>query len=259
MWSVNIEGFTAEKHGELTHLMKEEKPHIVMLQETWLKSSRYSDADVTIPGYSMFRKDRLSGEHGGILTYYSHNLAVTLVESSTSSKEHEVLWISIRCGKYKIYVANVYRSPSNDDSVFDVLAIDTEMFQTSAPNSKILVFGDLNCHHATWLGSKDMNSNPKTNDAGLACYAMCQTMGLINVIAGNTFLRNRGSAVFTLDLALTDSLHSVSKVVLENSVGSSSHARIAVTLRFSPTLFKTYTKVSWQYHLANWVDMCQLH
>lgn len=67
MWSVNTEGFTAEKLGELTLLMKEKRLYIVMLQEMWLKLDRRNEADVTISAYCMFRKDLISGQHGGIL------------------------------------------------------------------------------------------------------------------------------------------------------------------------------------------------
>ena len=54
IWSLNIEGFTVEKLGELTHLMKQQNPHIVLLQETWLKENRLSDVEINIPDYSFF-------------------------------------------------------------------------------------------------------------------------------------------------------------------------------------------------------------
>ena len=76
-------------------------------------------------------------------------------------------------------------------------------------------------------------------------------------MSGNTYLRNQGSAVSVLDLVLTDSPQIGNKFSLENAVGSSSHARVAVTLCFSPTIHKSYNKISWQYHRADWEGMCQ--
>ena len=70
---------------------------------------------------------------------------------------------------------------------------------------------ETNCHHATWLGSKDMHGNSKSNDAGLSCFKVCQTTGLVNLVSGNTYLRNQGSAVSVLDLVLTDSPQIVNK------------------------------------------------
>ena len=102
-----------------------------------------------------------------------------------------------------------------------------------------------------------MHGKPKTNSAGVACYSLCQTSGLVNVIAGNTFLQNKGNAESTLDLVLTDNPALVSKVSLENAVGASAHCRIVTVLKLFPKSCKTYTKVGWKYHLANWPAMCE--
>ena len=151
----------------------------------------------------------------------------------------------------------MYRPPPSDNSIFDALAADIEHFQRKTSRSNILLVGDFNCHHSTWLGSRDVHGDLKTNDAGSACFSLCQILGLTNVVIGNTFLRNTGLAVSTLDLVLTDSSDCVSNVTLENPVGVSPHSRVAFTFKMSPKTHKTYNKISWQYHRANWEDLCK--
>ena len=225
-----------------------------MIQETWLKPDKFSDEDITIPGYFIARKDRLVGEHGGILAYYRHDLFVTLLEN-TACKDFESFWLRIQSGDTVLFIANVYRPPSNDSSIFDALAADVETFQSIVKKSRVLLVGDFNCHHSTWLGSKDIHGHPKTNDAGNACFSFCQTSGLKNLVSGNTFLRNVGNAMSSLDLVLTDTPDFVKKVSLDSAIGSSPHSRIAVLLNLSPKVQKSYSKISWQYHRANWEEM----
>ena len=42
----------------------------------------------------------------------------------------------------------------------------------------------------------------------------------------------------------------------ENPVGATAHCRIAVEIKFLSKPHKTFTRVSWKYHLANWSAMC---
>ena len=91
----------------------------------------------------------------------------------------------------------MYRPPVSDNSVFDALAADIEHFQRKTTRASVLLVGDFNCHHSTWLGSRDVHGDPKTNDAGSACFSLCQILGFKNVVIGNTFLCNTGHAVST--------------------------------------------------------------
>ena len=95
-----------------------------------------------------------------------------------------------------------------------MLSTNVENFQTGSLNSKLFLFGDFNCHHATWLSSTDMHGRPKTNSAGVSGFTFCQTTGLVNLITGNTFLRNRGNAESTLNLMLTNSPEMATKLFL---------------------------------------------
>ena len=115
------------------------------------------------------------------------------------------MWIRIPSSNKNIYIANVYKPPSSDNSIFDSLTSDIELIQTNKIKSKVFVFSNFNCHHDLWLGSMDVHGNPKTNDTGNACYSMCQLLSLNNLVKENTFVRNSGQAKSVLDLVLMDS------------------------------------------------------
>ena len=43
-------------------------PHVISLQETRLRSTQ-TDSEVSIAGYTIFRRNRIDDKHGGVLTY----------------------------------------------------------------------------------------------------------------------------------------------------------------------------------------------
>jgi len=255
IWSFNIEGLTDLKLAELTHLIKLDSPDLVLIQETWLKQERYCDSDIEITGYNLYRKDRINGEHGGILFYVKNTIRSSLFDKNVKTSQHEVMWIRIPSSNKNIYIANVYKPPSSDNSIFDSLTSDIELIQTNKRKSKVFVLGDFNCHHDLWLGSMDVHGNPKTNDAGNACYSMCQLLGLTNLVKENTFVRNSGQAKSVLDLVLTDSPNLIKNMIIENPIGSSPHARISLKINLVPACHVIFKKTNWLYHKANWNAM----
>ena len=157
IWSFNVEGLTDLKLAELTHLIKLDSPDLVLIQETWLKQERYCDSDIEITGYNLYRKDRINGEHGGILFYVKNTIRSSLFDKNVKTSQHEVMWIRIPSSNKNIYIANVYKPPSSDNSIFDSLTSDIELIQTNKRKSKVFVLGDFNCHHDLWLGSMEVS------------------------------------------------------------------------------------------------------
>jgi hypothetical protein len=82
------------------------------------------------------------------------------------------------------------------------------------------------------------------------------TVGLKNVVSGNTYLRNTGQAVSVLDLVLTDSPYLINSLILEDPLGSSPHGLVSFKIDISTKVVKTYLKTSWQYHRADWDGLC---
>jgi len=149
-------------------------------------------------------------------------------------------------------VANVYRLPASDATIFGSFAKDIELIQLKREKSVILIVGDFNCHHSDWLGSKDCNGDSKTNESGNECFDLCQTLGLVNMVKGNTFLRNVEAAISVLDLAITDSPKLFSDVQLSKPIGVSPHACVKLQMNQACKSHQCYSKTSWKYHLAKW-------
>ena len=54
--------------------MHRSKPHVVLMQESWLKPDRQTDIDINMCGYPIYRNDLIESEHGGIATYVRQDL-----------------------------------------------------------------------------------------------------------------------------------------------------------------------------------------
>ena len=122
VYSVNIQMLTAKKHlAELSFQLQLHRPHVVLIQETWLDKST---EDVEIEGYTLVsRRDRHDGSNrGGIITYQRDDFNGLVHISNSTSDERS--WHFLRLGVDTILFANWYRpgasSHDNDNwsSVF---------------------------------------------------------------------------------------------------------------------------------------------
>ena len=85
MMLLNIQGVTPSstspqrwKLEYLSNLVNQENKsyHVIALTETWLKP-KIEDAQVSIPGFNIFRADRVIRERGGALLYINKNIPIT--------------------------------------------------------------------------------------------------------------------------------------------------------------------------------------
>ena len=54
-------------------LTQSPRVHIIALTETWLDSN-ISDAEVSLPGFTLFRRDRLARKGGGVAVFVSESI-----------------------------------------------------------------------------------------------------------------------------------------------------------------------------------------
>lgn len=106
------------KIGEMRILVNDVNPDLLCLSETWL-SDKIPDGLIELPGYSVFRADRLTHKRGGGLACYVNN---NIVEGFDANK-HRTIWksnehielqlfeLKIRHIK-KMIIVNVYRPPA---------------------------------------------------------------------------------------------------------------------------------------------------
>ena len=115
-------------------------PHIICLTETWL-SSNISDAEVFLPGYSLYRKDR-NREGGGVLIYVDIRIQSQVLSYTTEGLE--ILWVKLTlCPGSTITVGVYYRPPDSPAQSIDQLENVLDEL-TPAELSKLLLVGDFN-------------------------------------------------------------------------------------------------------------------
>ena len=119
----------------------QDAPEIICLTETKL-SGKIDDADISIPGYMVQRKDR-DRRGGGVAIYYRENLDVTLLDlSSTPCSSLECAAIKVTCRlKTSIFVC-VYCKLSSKVDWYNHFNDCVDYLQTL--NLPIVIAGDFN-------------------------------------------------------------------------------------------------------------------
>ena len=114
---------------------------IFIVNETWLDSS-FTDADLEIHDYNIFRRDR-SRQGGGVCIYVKTHLKCNLVSDMGISIES--LWLSLYMDKEKFIVGSVYRPPSSDSLYNEHILDEIEKLKNLCDN--VILLGDLNWLH----------------------------------------------------------------------------------------------------------------
>lgn len=82
--------------------------HLIALIETWLNSN-ISDAEVSLPGFTLFKRDRLVEKGGGVAVFVSES--INAVRRSDLEIDESV-WIEILLPKSKgLLFGTFYRPP----------------------------------------------------------------------------------------------------------------------------------------------------
>ena len=164
------------KAEELMHILKELKPDIVCLTETWLDKS--TPENNFIPdGYHIIRKDRTDNfkqkygrnKGGGIAILHKEHMKVE-TKNYLTNKTEEILWVEIK-GKTNFLLSVIYR-PDYCDILYDLeneSILEESIRKAMEITSRIIITGDLNID----MSNITNNQTEKINDI-LSCYGMEQ-------------------------------------------------------------------------------------
>lgn len=133
--------------ADLKCLLLHEEFHILAVTETWL-SPEYPDALVDVPGYQLFRMDRVS-RGGGIGVYVSTGLKCRVIDVSAvpgGASLVEQLWIEVVFRNTKILVGSLYRPPMVHYK--QLSCIENLLSVLSVSYNCTILMGDLNIN---WL------------------------------------------------------------------------------------------------------------
>ena len=123
---------------ELKILCATYEPTAVCVVETWL-SEEISDANISIPDYSVIRLDR-NRHGGGIAIYVRNNVMVNTLLYSPSGLEF--MLVSLCNFTCKLCIGLLYRPPSSPASVFETLYFHLLQINVNSFSNFVLL-GDL--------------------------------------------------------------------------------------------------------------------
>ena len=115
---------------------------VVAFSESWLDDT-VSDGEISIPGYSAFRKDR-NRNGGGVVVYVNETLRASK-RPDLDNSELEAVWVEIRqTASKRLVVGVLYRPPSSDSGFMTDLSEVLQMLRLE--QKEIIILGDLNCN-----------------------------------------------------------------------------------------------------------------
>lgn len=211
-------------------LIAENKPDILLLQETWLKPNiKYA-----VPDYHVYRKDRHPGRKGGVATLVHKDLIHEEILLDLGKAETSI--VKVRSGKKSINICSAY-FPGRTTRKSDV-------YELNKLKPHALIAGDFNARNLIW------GSN-KTDPIGKYIENLC-TEKEFTIHVPTTATRRSlrpDHADSTIDYALTtDDCSEIDINVLENSGTTSDHLPLLITANYDEAeSSKEYIKIS-----TNW-------
>ena len=204
------------KFLEFVALMALERPDLVALTESWVRTSdRDFEGEYAIPGYQMYHRDRASRAGGGVMLYVRDSLKVGNIATST---EHEFLGVDLEIGHAAYRVIVVYRPPhqaiADDRSLYDEI-------RDQIDGKTCVLLGDFNSHVDWETGESPAEYTPLlefVNDNFLTQWVREPT---------------RGNNI--LDLVLTSEEDIVTDLSTGEKLGNSDHRLVRFTLRVPET------------------------
>ena len=132
------------KVADLSVLLSQPSPfHIFGITESRLNDT-ISDASITVPNFSVLRRDPQYPRQTGIAVYIHNSVAqYTHRRTDLESESVESLWVEVRTGKSaSLLVGCIYRNPEATFEWYDDFV--TMMDKASISASEILLLGDFN-------------------------------------------------------------------------------------------------------------------
>ena len=199
---------------ELNAYININRPHVIILNETWLKKSVYEI--IKNKNFSIFRNDRTQFSHpsyqnnpkkfkifgGGVLIEIRSDIQADIKHLS-GRKGAEILAIEVSIDGKKFVFCTVYRVGNLDEPNHASIMSTIKTFYKIRNPRKNFVVGDFNLKSISWPRSADMGNENGTDKLFVDSF---NGFGLDQCISGPTHNKGR-----TLDLMLTNSKNFVTE------------------------------------------------
>ena len=187
---LNINSFRY-KFYNICDLLDKQGVDMLIISETKLDDT-YVDAQFSVPGFSLIRKDRDC--HGGGLLLYTRNDIPVRRHPSLEMTRVENITVEVTIGKTPWYIVAAYRPPKLSDATFThecTALLDSVLMKSS----NIILMGDLNYD----LLLPNTKGRPLTH--------LCDIFDLTNIVKKPTCITRTNQSL--LDVILTTSPRSV--------------------------------------------------
>ena len=143
---------------EISYFMLHNHVDLAFINNTWLREP-ILDSIVHIPGYTVFRRDRIRDNHGGVCIYVQTDQLRKFKQIChiICCDDHEILWPHI-CpnrlprGYSSVIVGVIYHPSSDNDALIrDHLLSSLTKIESEFPNCGIILAGDFNPFNINFL------------------------------------------------------------------------------------------------------------
>lgn len=216
------------KISELEQLINREKTDVIIINEPKIKQYK----PPKLKNYkSLYQKNDININSGGLLMYYKSNLITTKIDTNTSTFES----MAVKIGN-KIIVA-IYILPNANLDI-------SELKEIMDLGKNVVIAGDFNCHHTNW------NCNI-TNRNGLLLQQTADRKNfIIKAPLTHTHIPHSGNTPSIIDLFVTKNINSNSPLTLQEL--SSDHLPVTMEIynnlkiRLDPRPIVDYKNAKWK-------------
>ena len=157
--------------------------HLITLSESWAHQN-ITDAELEIPGYTLFRRDR--GSKCGGLAIYKRNDLSAIRRSDLENECFEGLWMEILIPKSRSFLVGTFYRPPNSSNHHNqefLPWLENALNLATGEEKEVLILGDLNCD---LLSKRDASAECKQLKTVLRCLNFTQLINVATRIAQNS-------------------------------------------------------------------------
>ena len=242
---------------EIHACIYEQEPDIIILNETWLKSTINDNEVIRSNLYKIYRCDRSTTSHpvdpddpkkfrrngGGVLIAIKLS---SILSSNVINVKYKSEFIAIELileDKSKIIIVTCYRVGTLGMENFRNISDIIKLLLRKKKVKKFFLIGDFNLNKANWL------LNTSTNSIEQAFLDEFVQAGLVQLINEPTHIKGN-----ILDILLTNSEQFINDIIVSNSNGlcKSDHYSINFKINLKVNRKKTEKIKAFNYKRANW-------
>lgn len=206
------------KMSELRDRVENSDYDIVAVTETWA-NEQVTDAELTMSGFSAYRKDRVGAKGGGLIIYINNRLRGWINEDLTDSPFKESLWCNVQLKQQLLLVGLCYRSPTSSSTNNELLLQLLEKAVLQNNPDHMLIMGDFNYPQIDY---ETETTTASDNDPSTLFLHKSQELCLFQHVHQSTRMRT-DQEPSTLDYVFTDEENIIERITHESPLGKSDH------------------------------------